>query len=352
MTTKSTLWIVAIGLAITIIPFGIVAYIARPSNSNVTDTVGTLALIGGVAVGIERVLEIFWTALGSSRLGTYWPMDVINKQMKDLENGLVDAKGPLKEIETSLRNAAGKDSEGKTPAGKALGEISTAIKTIQDLKNNLPVGEQRANLIAVTAMQGISKINKIDPKQIETLTPIANQSIVALADFAASFKDNPGKRTISIFVGGFLGIAIAGLFGLDVFKAILGTTLAAGLGVALTGLVMGLGSNPTHEIINLLQAIKTNRQQQNGPELSTGGNGQGISLTLNPVAIPVPSKPQGQGVPAVPSEPPSDADSLLKDQEKPSRAQSAPQAQMLLGYTIIQGSSTTDGITSLFLRRR
>ena len=74
---------------------------------------------------------------------------------------------------------------------------------------------------------------------------------------------------ISLFAGAILGIVIAGFFSLDLFQAILqpnNTIPAWGRlthpGVAVTGLINGLGSSPTHEIIQAIQSFKQNQQAQ------------------------------------------------------------------------------------------
>jgi hypothetical protein len=76
-----------------------------------------------------------------------------------------------------------------------------------------------------------------------------------------SLADNPGRRILSIYLGALMGLVVAVILGLDVFAAVLGT-VSTGLkyGVAATGLVMCLGSSPTHEVIKVLQTIKQNQK--------------------------------------------------------------------------------------------
>ena len=88
----------------------------------------------------------------------------------------------------------------------------------------------------------------------------AASSVAAVSDFVGSLKDNPGRRIISIFLGALLGLGVSGVIGLDVFAATIGTPANTAdvfkWGVALRGVVMGLGSNPTHELIKALQTYK------------------------------------------------------------------------------------------------
>jgi hypothetical protein len=46
-------------------------------------------------------------------------------------------------------------------------------------------------------------------------------------------------------------------------------------GVAITGLVMGLGSNPTHEVIRAIQEVKKSRKSGNDPVPSFGTSSDG-----------------------------------------------------------------------------
>ena len=81
---------------------------------------------------------------------------------------------------------------------------------------------------------------------------------------------------ISIYLGSFLGMIIAGVVGMDVFQATLSsetvgaaqatmqmtTQLFPYVGVAMTGLVIGLGSDPTHQVIQVLQEYKKARKAE------------------------------------------------------------------------------------------
>ena len=64
-----------------------------------------------------------------------------------------------------------------------------------------------------------------------------------------------------------LGLVVALALGLDMFNATVGTLFETTLlgvtfkfGVTATGVIMGLGSNPTHEAIKVLQSIKEKQQ--------------------------------------------------------------------------------------------
>ncbi len=72
-----------------------------------------------------------------------------------------------------------------------------------------------------------------------------------------------------ILLGVLLGLGLADFMGLDMFQAALGTTQYSGSStnlhwdIALTGVIIGLGSSPTHEVIQVLKEIKLNRKAEN-----------------------------------------------------------------------------------------
>src|SRR5262249_40376188 len=92
----------------------------------------------------------------------------------------------------------------------------------------------------------------------------AKTAISDLSSFASTFTDNPARKLISLYLGAVLGLAIATFAHLDLFRAdgILNTPIGGfHCGVALTGVVMGLGSNPAHEVIKAIQEFKNNQRQ-------------------------------------------------------------------------------------------
>lgn len=114
----------------------------------------------------------------------------------------------------------------------------------------------------------IDELQKLSPEVGATVN-LANQSVAVLADFADTFKNNPARQLISLYIGILLGLIVSAAFGLDLLQAA-GVPTSGGpsallphLGVAITGLIMGLGSNPTHEIIRAIQEYKDNLKSKN-----------------------------------------------------------------------------------------
>lgn len=241
------------------------------------DAATTLAFIGGAAVGIERVLEAFWTFMGGV-VGTYWPLNVINKQVQTLVVDLDDALKPFHEEALQrikeLENAGNATDEGLARLKKAETEIGQLKARFDDIKKLAP-DNQRVQLLTAAASQNVAllreKFGDLLTDTDRTVT-VANTAIGGLQDFLSTFKDNPGRRLISIYLGAILGLLVAGFFGLDLFAAATSSISTAATGavftcprfmVLLTGVIIGLGSNPTHEVIRAIQEFKKGQKGEN-----------------------------------------------------------------------------------------
>jgi hypothetical protein len=247
-----------------------------------------LAVIAAAAVGIERLIEGGWTVVSQLK-NAWWPFNEMHTQIEGLVG---DLDNQLKPVYTGAKTAIDAlQGLSVDEIAKAKKEVDDLAKRLEDLKTLAP-NNQRVNLIAACALQNIALLEQKYPK-ISNDVRIANQAVAGLSDFAASFRENPGRRLISIYVGSILGMIVAWAVGLDVFRAIFqdpavvtaagdaatkGTPLFPYVGVALTGLLIGLGSNPTHEVISVLQEIKKQRSLQNqpGPEI-VGADGGSIA---------------------------------------------------------------------------
>jgi hypothetical protein len=111
-------------------------------------------------------------------------------------------------------------------------------------------------------------------KEAQDAIKKSDEAIGLSMTVAESFTDNPARRVASILIGGGLGMIAAGFLGLNIFSAVLGAganDLAAGLGVILTGFVIGLGSSPLHEVVKALQ----NYKESQGEMIETGTPGDG-----------------------------------------------------------------------------
>jgi hypothetical protein len=131
------------------------------------------------------------------------------------------------------------------------------------LKNPKP-GRQKIQALTSRADSTFKYLKAVH----EDLTQISKESeayISSISDFVATFKDNPARRLISIVIGAILGLVVAGFMRLDIVAAAGGIEfgnngLGNGLGVAITGLLVGLGSSPTHEAVRALQKYKESKK--------------------------------------------------------------------------------------------
>lgn len=267
---------VIIGTLLLVIVFLLVARFAAPSNRGVGDATAALTLIAGAAVVIERILEGFWTFVGMTR-GSKWPLGPLSDQFTEMVGNLDTTLSPFyKEADAALlrvQQAKGWTQAQLDDARKELGELQAQIN---DIKKLAPDSRQ-VELVAASTAQLVGYLDgKYNDPQFKAAAKMATDSLKGVTDLVASFKDNPGRRLISIYLGSFLGLIIAGVVGMDVFQATLAPeTVGAAqataqtaarlfpyVGVAVTGLVIGLGSDPTHQVIQVLQEYKKARKAE------------------------------------------------------------------------------------------
>jgi hypothetical protein len=269
MTKQTTWWIVGTGTLLLIAACIVVAAVTQTPNPGFKDAAATLAFISATAVAIERIIEGMWTFLGGI-LGGYWPLTAINKQVNNMVADLETALKPF-HMKTELRLNELKELKIDVRLHDAENEIDRMKARFDDLTRLAP-SNQRVQLLAAAASQNVAYLSKkykeVRP-ELEQATATANAAINGLQDFLATFKDNPGRRLISLYIGAILGLVVAGLYGLDVFQAVLETPAQEITGtlldvrVIITGLVIGLGSNPTHEVIRAVQEYKEGRKGAN-----------------------------------------------------------------------------------------
>jgi hypothetical protein len=115
--------------------------------------------------------------------------------------------------------------------------------------------------------------------KVGTMSEIAGTALAGLGDFLGTFKDNPGRRLLSIQIGLFAGLVVAAIGGLDVIAGVQNQGATATLapatigGIVFTGLLMGLGSSPTHEVISTLQQYKQQSKAAGAPTGTFGDAG-------------------------------------------------------------------------------
>lgn len=244
----------------------LMVFYLKPTPMEFRDSGATLAFIAVTAVSIERSIEAFWTFYGGIK-GSYWPLSAITRQVDALVTELDLSLQPFYE------QAEGKLQSLKNAGVHSMEDIDGAINEINRLKNRfnelktLTPDNQRVQLLTAAANQNINYISEKYGHFINDLDKakkIAGTSINGLQDFLATFKDNPGRRLISIFLGAIIGIICSTLFSLNMFSAVFFTTTQFPIaGIIFTGLIIGLGSSPTHEAIRALQEYKKARKGDN-----------------------------------------------------------------------------------------
>ncbi len=300
MVCATVALLVVVGLVVVIFnsPTGAQATVLQLSATS------ALALIGAVAVVIERIIEGFWIFMGFA-VNSWWPLKEIPKRIntfvtesnialgiyhaeardfiehignkldkandefvrvqKKLAELPVDTKMPDAErIKAKLQlEQAWEELRGLQAVQARSNEISNVLKNLPTESHEGVRTTQDVRLTATRITGTIDTLRNLLP-QLETQATLAQQSVSVLSNFVETFKDNPARRLISIYIGAFFGLGAAASFQLDLFQAILNPDHpVTGVGIAMTGLVIGLGVNPTHEVIRLLEEFKKSQKAQN-----------------------------------------------------------------------------------------
>jgi hypothetical protein len=258
---------------------GVVAWQISPApNAGFANAAAVITFATVIAVGIERLMELWWTLLGQVKgFGGWWPLNLIAESVQTVEtqtNNLLtpvfeDVSQALQEAKNTLK--AGSDemkkvSDKLTEIQKARANFTARLAAAQQLAPGSPrfamttqVAADAASVLGEAAALGGDAAVAVR----EAVDNAANAASIATT-IVASFGDNPARRIASILLGAGAGMLAAGFMGLNLFSAVLGQSagpVAGVVGVLLTGIVMGLGSGPTHEVIKSFQDYKESRKQ-------------------------------------------------------------------------------------------
>jgi len=270
MTSTSGLSVLVVLIALLVV-MAIVVATKKPPAITGKNAAAILALVTAGAFAIERLIELIWLAVGST-LGNYWPLKPIGDRLdafierlnEPLNTFYKDAKaevGKASQASTTLKNWLKKDKE----------YFDSLKKHIENLKQLEP-GNPQAREIANAASKAVVGLQRHHPG-LKGAAKKANKALAGVDKFVQTFEDNPARRVMSLIVGGMLGLLVAGILGLDaiqaVYKGVPDTGWAAvlyrrfdGIGVAVTGLVMGAGATPTHELIKSLKTSKERNKKE------------------------------------------------------------------------------------------
>ena len=260
MTKQQTQQFLIVATIVLVVGMVLVALFSSSPTTGLRDAAVALTIIASVSVGIERVLEGFWTYIGLTR-NSWWPLNVVSQDIIDMAAYLDQVLEPFyHELKKAVNDANSAENWTKEQYDAAKKEVDDFQNYMNQLKQLVP-GSPQATAIANIIAKQISNFQQ-RYKTLDAVATSTNQAINSFTNFIVTPPDNLGRRFISLFLGMYLGLLVAGVLGLDLLQAIFTTSLAFHLGVVLTGLVMGLGSSPTHEVIQVLQNWKTNLKTQ------------------------------------------------------------------------------------------
>ena len=249
MTTKGLAFWCTIGGVVAVAAAAALAASLHRGLSTV-DAAAIIAITGAAAVGIERVIEVIWTVLGQF-YGTWFPIGPPSKRLKEAVDQANAKLEPFFEA-------------ASVQAGKADTTAAKIDQWAKEIKADLAAAGSSSDLLRVSA-DAAAQISAMEKKLDFAVAgaDLAKAALDDVTDFLGTFESNPVRRIISLFIGMVLGLAVAAFVGLDCITAALapvteeqGALLPTVWGMLLTGLLIGLGSNPTHEVIKALQMYK------------------------------------------------------------------------------------------------
>jgi hypothetical protein len=281
---------IAVGALVAAILIGALVAPSEP-NSGFVSAAAVLTFVTAAAVGIERIVEGFFAFVDrASNWGGWWPLKQVTNSIlafekntkKLLEEPLAAAIHDLNAMKDAAKTADKITDEGvKTIEAN----IKTYERTRIQLHDRLGSLEKlapgsprfdRANEVSVAATATLDEIAKDTARLAQTLKDDVTRTADALTgacneatDVVTAFSDNPARKVLSLILGSVLGIAIASFMGLNLFLAIVddpdsqpaggacddqaAACLDGKAGVVVTGVIIGLGANPTHEVIAALR---------------------------------------------------------------------------------------------------
>lgn len=266
-------WLVIFGVALLLLAIGV--SLLKPGPEITTaNAAAVLALVTAGSVGIERVVESFWTIVGMTKLGNWWPLNPIGVRLDAFVDSLNKQLTPFyKAAAEATKEASSVSDEVKRGLKNGHEYLEKLDTHIEDLKQLEP-GNPLARESAAGASQTVVGLKQLYP-HLESYASEANRALAGVNEFVQTFQDNPARRLMSLYAGAVLGLIFAGVLGLDAIQAALGQKVLTGtqlgvyinealpnLGTAVTGIVIGLGASPTHEVIKILQKTKERRKEE------------------------------------------------------------------------------------------
>ncbi|MFL5734462.1 MAG: hypothetical protein ACJ78Q_14850 [Chloroflexia bacterium] len=256
---KGFLYIAFGGLALVLATAILGLITGKPISHGTLEAGAVVTIVSIAAVSIERGFEVVWQVI-DTLAGSTWPLSVVSINLKQLaasqESELNRFYTTARAAVDELANANQWSQEKAATVNKELDGLKADIDRFAGLQADNPQARNLADSIlkTITYLQGRYS-------EIKKYTTTGDHAVLALSALVDRFKSNPGRILISIYSGVIVGIIIAVLASLDVFAAVLGDAPTS-LGVVLTGVTIGLGSNPAHEIIRAVQEFKNSKKTE------------------------------------------------------------------------------------------
>jgi hypothetical protein len=270
-------WWLVVFVVVVLLGIGLGGFVTAPGVASAANGAAAVAIISGAAVVIERVLESFWSLI-DSRIGSWWPFSIVHDAITNLVEDFSAYVIPyLSRLEFARQAiAAAQRSDGKWRADVDqilvdINDVPVQLKQLSDTLSNAKIGNDQKLAILVesasNSFQGILNTHPALQQELDPKVDLAKALTDDVNSFLSTFGDNPPRKLISLLAGCVLGYAVALVLRLDLFSALgvqaLGPGPIAGwiwgAGVPLTGLIMGLGSSPTHEVIQAIQQYKQSK---------------------------------------------------------------------------------------------
>lgn len=268
--------VLILGALLVVIAMALDVGLGRPIDvSTPTAASGVLVVAGAIAVAIERLLEFFWSLVDQIATNPSAPFEGEAARLEDFAN-------QLRQLVTPALTQAQKFLANVDPAAQNAGVEYDSFKAKAAAAQSIV--DAMVNAKNPNAGGGLKTLKKgLDELAATLAHPQARASVVAAADavdglnnLVRSVGDDPGRRILSLYAGVIMGLISAGVLGLDVIHAALGVPTKsislwgsgsiaawwnAGFaawpwGLLATGVAIGLGSNPLHELIKGLQKWK------------------------------------------------------------------------------------------------
>lgn len=280
-------WVVAIGV---FVASAVIAYAVAPaSNQSFADAAAVLTFASLMAVGIERVVEFGWLLVdGAGRFGGYFPLNILMKQFEAVDTqtdrilgdvftstkrvlqDVIDTGGKTAEEVTAITGQMALLDAQRADLATRLGQVRSLSPGSGRLASTAAIADQMSSSMHV-ALAGLGQAATAMQLSIVEARSGAKTALEVIN----ALGDNPSRRLASLLFSSSLGILVAGFVGVNLFKAVLEQSqgsaeavLFGKIGVVVTGLVVGLGSGPTHEFVKGLQRYKESRGRTEIADLS------------------------------------------------------------------------------------